>query len=197
MSGEVQTLHLAAEMRTLSTRSDLQTLRDNGRIPAVVYGAQFDSIPVHVDAKEASMIASRGISEIFNLSVAGKAPAQAIIKEVQRRNGKIMHIDLQLVRANQRIRVPVPIEYVGTAKGVKSGGMLHVQEVNLNIEALPDDIPASIVVDLTPLEVGEKILAGSLVMPEDVHLINHVDDLLVSVIAPRVIESNETVEVEE
>lgn len=191
MSGNHQTLTLVAEKRTVTKGSDLHHLRAQGRIPAIVYGAHTESTPVHVAVKDVQKIASRGSSEIFNLSVDGQKPSQAIIKEMQTKSGALIHIDLQLLRADERIRLHVPIEYEGTAIGTQKGGILQIQETQVEIECMPGQIPAAIHVDLSPLDIGGKILAGTLTMPEGVHLISHPDELLVSIVVPRGAELKE------
>ena len=110
---------------------------------------------------------------------------------MQTKGGALIHIDMQLLRADERIRLHVPVEYEGTAIGTKKGGILQIQETQVEIECMPDHIPAAIPVDLSSLDIGGKILAGSLTMPEGVQLMNHADELLVSIVVPRGAELKE------
>lgn len=184
------TSHLEAVRRRDFARSSLRELRTNGRVPAVVYGAQTESIPVHVDAKDLLRVSRTGRSEFFDLKVDGGETIPVLIKDIQQRAGQVVHADFQKVLKNKPLRVKVPLHLEGTPEGTKVGGILQVQETELEVEGLPDDLPAAITVDVTPLGTGDKLLAGDVKLPKGITLIASPEELLASIILPRVVDED-------
>lgn len=182
---------LTAERRADFKRSSLRGLRQQGRIPAVVYGSDMDSIPVHVDSKEIGKLARKGRTETFHLKIEGMKPIQAIIKEMEQKNGAWIHVDFQQVSDNKPIRVRVPIEYLGIPAGTKKGGIIQIQESGLEIEGLPSDLPPVIEVDISHLNVGDKLLAQDVALPDPIQLVSNKDELLVSIVVPRGVDMDE------
>lgn len=184
MSAE-HNVKLNAEKRTLASNSSLRQLREAGRIPGVVYSSQMGSVSLHVDAKELLKVARTGRSEFFTLSLSDGESFPALIKDVQQRGGKVVHVDFQHVSKNKPIRVKVPIHYNGTPEGTQSGGILQTQETELEVEGLPDSLPAGIDVDVTGLGTGDKLTAAEVKLPEGVTLITSEEALLASIVLPR------------
>ncbi|MCE5169726.1 50S ribosomal protein L25 [Paenibacillus profundus] len=191
MNAQSNMYELKAERRTDFKRSALRGLRQQGRIPAVVYGSSMDSIPVHVDSKEIGKLARRGRTETFHLKIEGMKPIQTLIKEMEQKNGAWIHVDFQQVSDNKPIRVRVPIEYQGTPAGTKKGGIIQSQETGLEIEGLPSDLPSVFEVDISHLNVGDKLLAHEVALPDDIQLISNKDELLVSIIVPRGVDTGD------
>ncbi|NOJ71380.1 50S ribosomal protein L25 [Paenibacillus alvei] len=191
MNAQGKTYQLKAERRTDFTRSSLRELRQKGRIPGVVYGADMESTALHVDSREFAKLARVGRTEVFQLQIEGMRPVQALIKDVVKGDGAYAHIDFQQVSANHPIRIHVPIEYVGTPVGVKKGGILQTQETNLEIEGLPAHLPSVIQVDISALGIGGKLLVEDVQVPEHIHLISHKNELLVSIVTQRGMEEAE------
>lgn len=186
---------LTAEPRTETRRSELRKLRLNGRIPAVVYGSDMEGTPVSVDAKEFKKLIRTGRTEMLDLVLEGGRKVPVLIKDYQERDGKWLHADFLKVSKNKPIRVRVAIDYQGTAAGTKTGGMLQVQATELEIEALPDDLPSVIEADISGMEVGDKLTAGDIRLPDKVELISSAEELLASIVIPRAVEAeNETAE---
>ncbi|MEF2965023.1 50S ribosomal protein L25 [Paenibacillus sp. M1] len=190
MAATHQTLHLDAARREDFTKASLRQLRENGRIPAVIYGAQTESLSVHVDAKELTRVSRTGRSEFFDLKVEGGETFPALIKEIQQRGGNVVHVDFLKVSKNRPIRVRVPLHFSGTAEGTKAGGVLQIQATELEVEGLPDDLPATIEPDVTALGIGDKLTAADVSLPQGVTLIAAGDELLASVVLPQVIEGD-------
>ncbi|MWV45414.1 50S ribosomal protein L25 [Paenibacillus sp. HJL G12] len=188
---------LTAERRSDTKHSSLRSLREKGRIPAVVYGTQTENIPLSVDAKELAKIARTGRTEMFKLKVEGSSDLNVIIKDFQKKGGEWSHVDFLQISANKRLKVRVPIEFHGTALGTKSGGVLQHQETELEVEALPANLPASIEVDISHLNMGDKLVAADIKLPEGVTLVASPEELIASVTAPRAVleaEGEETSE---
>ncbi|HEY2492198.1 MAG TPA: 50S ribosomal protein L25 [Paenibacillus sp.] len=177
---------ITAEKRTDTQNSSLRSLRENGRIPAVVYGLDTESVSIHVDAKEMMQVARTGRTELFKLKVDGSKDLSVIIKDFQKKNGQWSHVDFLQISANKPLRVRIPIDYQGVAEGSKSGGVVQHLEQDLEVEGLPADLPASIEVDISHLQMGDKLGANEVKLPKGVTLISSGEELLLaSVTAPR------------
>jgi len=182
---------LEAEKRSGFKRSDIRVLRESGRVPAVVYGKKADGIPVHVDAKDLLRHVQRGGADIFSLKIKDGSSTQVMIKDVQRINGRIVHADFLQIDKNTTVRATIAIDYQGEAKGTKEGGILQIQSTELEIEALPDDLPSSLEVDISNLEIGDKLTAADLHLSDKVKLLSSEEEVIASVIVPQVMEEPE------
>ncbi|WP_223068560.1 50S ribosomal protein L25 [Paenibacillus caui] len=182
---------LKAETRMDLSGAALHKLRESGRVPGVVYGSQIESQPVHVDEKELIKVSRTGRSEFFQLTLSDGKSFPALIKDIQLRRGKVAHVDFQFVSKNKPVRVHIPVHYSGTPAGTKSGGVLQTLGTELEVEGLPDDLPASIEVDVTSLGVGDKIEASEVSLPNGVTLHTPHDTLLVSIVMPRAADAKD------
>ncbi|GAA0138200.1 50S ribosomal protein L25/general stress protein Ctc [Paenibacillus sp. YSY-4.3] len=183
-----RTQYLDVSKRTEFTRSSLNRLRKNGGIPASVYGGGTDAQSIYVEEKQLAKVARTGRTEFFDLRIDGAQGIPVLIKEVQRRGGKVVHVDFQKVSKNKPIRVKVPLIYNGTAEGAKVGGILQIQATDLEVEGLPDALPTGLEVDVTSLGTGDKLVAADVQLPEGISLIALEDEVLASVVLPRVAE---------
>ncbi|MGN7357886.1 50S ribosomal protein L25 [Paenibacillus sp. SAF-054] len=182
---------LTAERRTDTKHSSLRSIRESGRIPAVVYGSQTESIPLSVDAKELAKVARTGRTEMFKLQVEGSSDFNVIIKDFQKKGGAWSHVDFLQISANKPLKVRVPIEFQGTPEGTKSGGIIQHLETELEVEALPANLPSSIEVDVSHLNMGDKLVAADIKLPEGVTLTASPEELVAHVIAPRAVAEAE------
>ncbi|MFD2703052.1 50S ribosomal protein L25 [Paenibacillus shunpengii] len=180
MKSNGETVQLIAEQRTQKKGSGLRNLRQSGRVPAVVYGQQFDSIPIHVDAKEFSRVSHTGRSELFELKLDGKT-VPVLIKDMQKQNDRLLHVDFIKIAKNKPIQVSISIDFQGTAVGSKAGGVFQTLLTELEVEGLPNDLPAVIEVDISKLEVGDKLAASEIGLPKGVSLVTPEDTLVASV----------------
>ncbi|RUT40706.1 50S ribosomal protein L25 [Paenibacillus anaericanus] len=184
MGTDHQTLHLNASKRTKFTNASLRELRENGQIPAVVYGVN-TNLAIHVDEKELRKVSRTGRSEFFELKLDDGGSFPALIKDIQQRGGRWVHVDFLQVSKNKPIRVKIPLHYNGTAEGTKGDAILQVQSTELEVEGLPDALPAGLDIDVTPLGVGDKLTAAEVSLPEGVTLVSSGEELLASVITTR------------
>jgi len=172
-------------------------IRARGDIPAVLYGAERDTVPITVERRKMQDVFRHGASEntIFLLKRAeSDQQRHARIREMQVNpvSREIVHIDFQRVLMDQTIRVFVPIETVGIAKGVKDeGGVLDNVTREVEVECLPGVIPETLEVDVTALAIGDHFDAGELTLPEGVELLEDLDRVIVSVSYPDRIEEPE------
>jgi large subunit ribosomal protein L25 len=167
-------------------------LRARGLIPAVVYGAGKETVPIQVDRKTLldMMKASGSDNPIFLLQLAGSGKERhAMIRDLQVHpiSRQVLHIDFQRVIMTEKLRVQVPVELTGTAYGVKTeGGMLDFVLREVHVECLPGDIPKQIELDVTPLHVGQHVEAGQLDLPKGVTLVEDPDRVIVSLVHAKV-----------
>ncbi|MFH1784478.1 MAG: 50S ribosomal protein L25 [bacterium] len=185
---------LEAKKRTLKGKQGTRQLRRQNIIPVVLYGAGNDSVALEVDKKTIFDIVHEGSWEsmIIDLKVDGESKAKNVmIKELQLDPIKrsIVHLDLYEISLKEKIKIHVSVEVVGESPGVKSGGGIleHIMR-EVEIECLPTNIPASIEVDVSGLEIGGSVTAAEVKVPQGVTLITEPGRTLVHVIAPTVYE---------
>src|SRR5215210_775358 len=134
-------------------------LRRDGKVPAVVYGGHKDPVAITVDRKAVSELVQKGehgIRSVFLLKMAGTDQQRhAMIKEItiDPISRRMEHIDFVRVVMDETVRVTIPVHLNGMAIGVKEGGLLDWQVRDIHIECLPNVIPDSIEVDVSPLGV--------------------------------------------
>ncbi len=159
--------------------------RAAGKIPAVVYGGGKESVPIVIDRKTLldTMKGHSGENPIFLLKL-GDKERHAMIRnmEVDPVTRQVIHIDFQRVIMDQKIRVAVPVEIVGTAYGVKTeGGMLDFVSREIHVECLPGEIPKHVDADVTNVHVGQHVEAKDLKLPEGVALLDDPAKVIISI----------------
>lgn len=201
----MSTLKITAEVRESTGKGVAKQLRQAGKIPAVLYGKGQDGVPLCLDSSELNLLLSTAgaRTSVLELEVkdSGKGTRRnVLIKEVQKHPFKdyILHMDLLEVAMDREISVMVPIETLGTAKGVKiDGGILEMKRRELEIVCLPDIIPDSITIDISELEIGDTIHVEELVVAEGITISRDVNFTILTIVAPAVeVEPEEEVEVE-
>ncbi len=164
-------------------------LRRSGRVPGVLYGGGADPVGFEADARELRL-ALAGSGAVLDLSVDGAKATPVVLKETQRDpvRGETTHVDLLRVRLDEKIHAVVPVELTGIddAPGVKQGGVLEQITREVNVEALPTAIPESIVHEIGEMEIGETLLLSALAVPEDVTLLDDLEETVIATLsAPR------------
>jgi large subunit ribosomal protein L25 len=162
-------------------------LRRESRVPGVLYGGDGGPIGFDADARELRLaLASSGA--VLDLSVDGSKPTPVVLKEAQRDpvRGATVHVDMLRVRLDQAIHAVVPLELRGVeeAPGVKEGGVLEQVVRELNVEALPTDIPECVAHEVGEMQIGETIALAAIVMPEGVTLLDDTEDVVVATLSP-------------
>jgi large subunit ribosomal protein L25 len=147
-------------------KNEARRLRAQGRIPAVLYGARKDAVPVSVDPKQIARIltSESGHNTIFDLQV-GKEKTKAMIVDWQYEpiKGRLLHIDLKRIAMDERLKVKVPIMLLGEPAGVKQqGGILEQILREVELECLPSDIPGHIDLDVSELVFGQVLRVSDL-----------------------------------
>lgn len=168
-------------------------LRSNGVLPAVVFGHDYASSAVEIDAHEFELLRRRtGRNTLLDLSLDGAKAVPVLVHSVQEHpiSRLPLHVDLLVVRMTQEMTVEVPISFTGESVAVdKMGGvMLHLLN-SVQVRALPDHLPQSVELDVTPLEDFDAVLhVSDLVIPGDVTLLTDAGEAVARVQAPRVEE---------
>jgi len=164
--------NLIAEMRDDQGKGASRRLRRQGKVPAIIYGAgreprslMFDHNKVLQQLEDPSFYSS-----ILNIKVGDKSRA-AIVKDIQRHPAKrrILHIDLQRIVEDEKIKMQIPIHYLGEeeAVGVKlGGGTVSKLMTELEITCLPKDLPEFLEVDISELELDQMLNVSDIKLPE-------------------------------
>lgn len=174
---------LTAEPRPGDGKGEARTLRGEGRVPAVAYGAGMDATPVHVDAKELrhALTTEAGENAVLRLDIAGDTHL-AMAREVHRHPVRrdILHLDFVTINRNKAVTVDVPIVVEGEVEGAVISQALNA----LTIEVLPLEVPSHIDVSVSEMGVGDVLRAGDLTLPEGVTLLTDADRTVVSITLP-------------
>jgi len=187
----MKTVPLTAYPRSLARRPGAKKLRSQGRIPAVIYGRQIKPQNVEVKSKDLEDLIHHSVSENLLLDLAVDQDARpkrlALVKQVQHHplSGKVLHVDLHEVSESEKVTVTVPVESVGEAAGVKTGGgvLEHVLH-KLKVRALPKDLPEVIHVEVSHLEIGKAVHIGDIKPPPGVEILGDKHISVLAVAAP-------------
>jgi large subunit ribosomal protein L25 len=188
-------IQLKAEPRAVLGKK-VRALRQQGVVPANVYG-HADSVAVQLPVKESEHVLARaGKTQLISLELDGSDPTTVLVKDFQRHpiRGSLLHIDFYRVAMTQRMRVDVPLQFVGDAPAIKThNASLLTAASTVSVESLPADFPETIEVDVSGLsELDSAVYVRDLQTPSGVTILADPDELLVKVLPPRV-----EVEVEE
>ena len=181
-----ETFELKAESRSDAGKGASRRLRHAGKVPAIVYGGGKDPLMIALDHNDLLKHLEHGAFYSHGLAVdVDGARESCVLKDVQRHPARpiIMHLDLQRVRADEKIRMHVPLHFENesVAPGVKQGGAVshHLTEVDVN--CLPKDLPEYIAVDMSAMGMNDSLHLSQLKLPAGVELValGHGDDALV------------------
>jgi len=166
MATATETNVLEAQPRTVVNKNAARRVRQQGQVPAVLYGAGKESLALSVDPRQVQRIlhSESGHNTIFELAFDGERTKAMIVDwQYEPVKGKLLHIDLKRIAMDQRLKVKVPIVLKGEAAGVKQqGGILEQLWREVEIECLPTDIPSHIDVDVTHLVFGQVLRVSDL-----------------------------------
>ena len=165
----MKSVPLNAFPRTVARRSGVRTLRAAGRIPAVIYGRQAEPQNLEVEGQALHDLLHHSASEnlLVDLTVDKDARAKrlALVQEIQHHplSGQVLHIDFHEIQENEKVTINVPVEPVGEAAGVKTGGgtLEHVLH-KIRVRCLAKDLPETINIDVSALEIGRAIHIGEI-----------------------------------
>ncbi|HZM05879.1 MAG TPA: 50S ribosomal protein L25 [Candidatus Saccharimonadales bacterium] len=181
---------MTAFPRTLGRRAGSKKLRASGRVPAVIYGHNPPQ-SLEIDLNDIRDVMHGAASEIVLLDLSVKDDAKpkrlALVQAIQHHvlTNQVLHIDLHEVAENEKVTVMVPVEAIGEAVGVKTGGgtLEHVL-FKLKVRALPKDLPEVLRVDVSHLEIGKAIHIGEIPAVEGVEILGDKHISVLAVAAP-------------
>ncbi len=192
----METKVLKATRRTV-TGKQVKALRRTGQLPAVMYGHHFDPITISLDAHDASLLlADLSSSTILTIDLEGEEHA-VLVREKQRDyiKNSLLHVDFQVVSLTEKIRANVRIDLHGEAPAVETFNAVVLHNItNVEVEALPRDLPERIVVDLSGLEnIGDAIYVRDLKIADKAEILADPDEIVVvmTAAAPETVEEAE------
>jgi large subunit ribosomal protein L25 len=185
---------LKAQMRDGVGKGPAKSLRRSGLVPAVVYGRGRESKAVAVDARslDAALQTHAGRNVLIELDMpnGGVDPTTVIVKAAQRDifRHNLIHVDFHVISLTDTIEMSVPVVLRGTAKGISEGGIVEQHLRTVLVECLPTQVPDRLELDVTELVVGRSLHASDLTVPDGVRLLTNPEEVLVTIVAPRVQE---------
>jgi large subunit ribosomal protein L25 len=186
-----QTTKLSIDGRVAGSSREARRLRREGRVPGVLYGGGEEPRAFVVDERELRhALAARGA--VVELHVDGKT-TPAVLKDTQVHpvRGHTLHVDFLRVDLRQAITAIVGLEFVGgdEAPGVKEGGVLEHVTREVNIEALPTDIPEAIQVDVSEMQINNTLTLSAVRPPGGVTLLDDLEETVVATLTPPTIDA--------
>ncbi|WP_366248405.1 50S ribosomal protein L25/general stress protein Ctc [Terribacillus aidingensis] len=186
---------LKADKRDNNTKSYIRGLREEGVVPAVVYGKGKEPVSVAVDSVDLlKTVRDEGKNAIISLDIKGES-VDVMLHDYQTDplKASLVHADFYVVNMSEARNVEVPIQLEGEAPGSNEGGVLQQPLFDLEISAKPNDIPDQITVDVSKLEVGDSISVGDLPTDGAYEILTDADTTIATVTAPTAeIETDDT-----
>ena len=179
---------LAVASREPAHSRESRRARRQGSVPGVIYGGSADPVSIAVDERELRLtLAAKGA--VIDVAIDGGASEPVVLKEAQRHpvRGQIVHVDLLRVDLKQKIQSVVPVEVVGAdeAEAIKLGGIITQIIREITIEALPNEIPESVTIDVTDLKIGDNLSVGDITIPSTATLVDDAEPIALSMTPPR------------
>ena len=171
--------------------SESRWLRREGWIPGVLYSGGSGAVPLTVEKKALKQaLGHEHGNVILNLTFDGKKKTHsAILKEYQNdpKSGSLLHVDFMEVRMDKPIDSMLRIDLIGTAQGVRDGGVIDHGLRELHIRCLPTNMPGQFEVDVEPLVIGDSIRVSDLTPPAGVEILDDPEAHVASVLAPKLV----------
>lgn len=187
---------LKAAPRTATGRH-VRALRRAGQLPGVIYGHNVEPISISLDAREATRVLGRlSSSSLVTVDLEGKE-YPSLVREKQKNYIKrnLIHVDFQVVSLTEKIRANVGIVLTGNSPAVKDFNAMLINGLNeLEVEAFPQDLPESVVVDISALvKIGDALHVSDIVLSDKVTIMSEADEMIVLATAPAKEEVEEVV----
>ena len=194
MAGE--RVKLVVQNRAVLGSAESRRLRRQGLIPGVLYGRE-EPVAISIPERDlrTALTTRGGLNAVLDVVVDGGKTHSSVLKEYQQDKirGHITHVDLQEVRLDQPIHATVPVTLHGEAAGVKEGGVLTQVTNEVNVEALPMEVPEHLEADISEMQIGDTLRLSAIKLPEGVTLLDDPDEIvLASVTQPRTEDEPET-----
>jgi large subunit ribosomal protein L25 len=187
---------LVVQNRALLGSAESRRLRRQGLIPGVLYGRE-EPVAISIPERDlrSALTTRGGLNAVLDVVVDGGKTHSSVLKEYQQDKirGHITHVDLQEVRLDQPIHATVPVTLHGESAGVKEGGVMTQVTSEVNVEALPMEVPEHLEADVSEMQIGDTLRLSAIKLPAGVTLLDDPEEVvLASVTQPRTEEEPET-----
>ena len=164
-----------------------KSLRNSGRVPGVFYSRHVEPIAIDVQQQLINPLVFTSKTNLITLKLKNHDEYECIIKDVQFDpvTDQILHFDLLGVTRGEKIQLEVPVQLIGSAVGVKEGGVLQQNIYKFDVECLPGNIPQFLNIDVTELKLGDSIHVGDLSFV-NITILNPEETVVVAVAHPKV-----------
>jgi len=168
---------IMAEFREDVGKGASRRLRHNGQVPAIIYGGHRD--PVTLSLQQTALLRAAEhesfYASIIEIQVGDDLTQQAVVRDLHRHPFKpiIMHVDFMRVSAGEVLTIAVPIHFIGEDRspaGKASGVVIQHHMTDVEIEALPKDLPEFLAVDLSAMNVGDSVMLSNIILPDGVSI---------------------------
>ena len=181
---------LSGKIREKTGKVATKEVRRNGEIPAVLYGLK-DNLSFSVCPDNLKdILTAKGQNALIDLNLEGNKKRKVILKEFQSHplKERWVHVDFLEVDVTKTVKVSVDVHLIGKSAGEKMGGLVNLVLKSLQVECLPVDIPQSVDLDVTAVELGQVLHVSDLGLPDKVKILNQPNEVVVSVYMPKVEE---------
>ena len=198
----MEKIELKVTIRKTTGNGAARELRRGGMIPAILYGPKAEPVMLSVTTKELeNILMTSNIGQVLLdlLIQNGKQQSRtAMIKELQTQpvSGSLLHVDFYEVAMDQKIKISIPVMTKGQSKGVEEGGVLQLVRHEVEVFCFPNNIPESLEVDVTDMNIGDSLHINEASIDEAIELVDETNFTLVTILSPKA-EEEEVVEEEE
>jgi large subunit ribosomal protein L25 len=197
---DIPTVH--AEIRTKTGKGAARSLRREGKIPAILYGPEVEPVCLALD--------QRGFEKLLKNQASSQTPINILVEndnsqaksalikgiDIDPVSQNILHVDFHQFAKDRKIKVKIPVVTTGKAVGVEMGGLLQVIRRELEVFCLPMDIPETVEVDVSKLDIGDSLHVNEVQVPDNIEIPAEVNYTVVTVLSPKAKEEVEVEEVE-
>ena len=186
-------IKLHAEQRPIKSKGYLKSLRQSGKVPAVLHGHKDGSVHIMVDSIDLrkAISTSVGLNAVLDLEIAGFGTEIAMVENLQRdylKEGVYLHVDFNRISLDKKIEVSIPIVLSGQDHRSAEDGIISQPIREIHLMSSPTSIPESIHIDVSSLKIGDSIHLRDIELPEGCDAVTPPDEMLVSIMSPRVME---------
>ncbi|AWV31434.1 50S ribosomal protein L25 [Paenibacillus sp. FSL R7-0048] len=169
--------------RKTDTKSNINQARKQGRIPAVLYGIGKETLTLEVNEKELLDILKKNPRAILQGKVSEELEVPVVVQNIQKDtlSGKILHIDFQHVNMKKSMDSKVTIHFAGEAVGIKAGGTLQVEIYEVEVRCMPEDLPTSMEVDISGLDIGDQLLVSDLIFKDGIEVLTEPSTVMIQI----------------
>ncbi len=187
----MQQVKLDAQKREASGKGAARGMRRAGHIPAILYGQKNETIPIRIEERGfKNFLQDYGENAFINLEIADHGTENVMVKEIQRDpvSNQLLHTDLLRISMDEPITSAASIILVGSAPGVREGGILEFPHRQLTLRCLPTLLPEEIEVDINELEIDDRLSVEDISLPEEIEILDDPNTRIVAIVPPRIEE---------